>query len=337
VRNRVTLEDVARHAGVSRATASLVVRKTGRVSQATRDRVLNVMSELGYVHHHGAAALVTKKSGTVGILVTTIGSPYWGELIQGMQAELQAAGHLVLLADTGDDPVRQRESVEELLRHQVAGVAVIPATGTDRSFVEQLERWDLPYVLMARDLKEERAVYVGPDDVRGGQLAAEHLLAHGCRRIAYVGGPPTVMSRWDRIAGVRKALAGHPGAELIEICSETSGEGGRRVGLQLVDSDDGLPDGVICHNDTVAFGLYRALRTKGAGGIRVIGYDDIGSAALWEPPLTSVSTAGKSLGRLAAATLLKRVANAGQSPTRSLTEPTLVIRESCGCPPRNMS
>ncbi|MFE4542337.1 LacI family DNA-binding transcriptional regulator [Arthrobacter sp. NPDC056727] len=333
----VTLKDVAAHAGVSRTTASYVVTGTGRMSQKTRDRVHASIKELGYVYNRGAASLRTQRSSTIGVVVTNISSPFFGELLVGLEGELRAHGFLSLVVATGDDPTRQEQLIAELREHQIAGLAAVPASGSSPDLLDAIRASGTPHVFMTRYLEGEPAPYIGPDDVQGGRLAAQHLLEHGCRTIAYLGGRDIVLSRRDRLDGVRNAIAdaGLDEAALTDIQGDATGEAGLAAGEQLLAAGP-LPDGVICHSDSVAFGFYRALRVHGVPveSVRVIGYDDIRGAALWEPPLTSVATHAERLGKLSARKLLAAL-GALNAPTADLVEkvaPELIVRQSCGCP-----
>lgn len=330
---KVTLRDVAAHAGVSRATASLVLRGTGRVAPQTRERVLASMAELGYIYDQVAASLRTRHARVVGVVVTNIGNPNLAEVILGLEAEFRAAGYLPLLTVTRDDAAQQDQAVAALLEHKIAGLAMVPASGTDPALPERLTASGLGHVFVTRYVEGARSSFVGTDDVRGGELAGRHLVEHGCRRLAYLGGPAWMLSRHERLAGVRRAVAaaGLP-EELTDLPSETSGGGGLTAGRQLLDRGGELPDGVVCHSDSVAFGLYRALRERGLGaGMRVIGYDDIPGAALWEPPLTSVAVGGRRLGQRAARLLLDRMTDPYADPVVHRAEPELAVRRSCGC------
>lgn len=330
----VTLQDVADHAGVSRATASLVLNETGRVSQQTRQRVAESMQTLGYVYNRGAASLRTQTANTIGVVVTNIASPFFGELLHGLETGLTDSGYLPLLVNTGDDPHRQREAIRKLREHQVAGLALVPATGTSPSLIDELRTWGLEHVLMTRYIKNIDAPYVGADDVVGGRLAATHLIeAHGCETIAYLGGLPAILSRTDRTKGVKEALKrnGRDASALIDIPGAVNSVSGLDLGQRLIEAGP-LPDGIICHSDSIAFGLYRALRIHGLGtSTKVIGYDNIGGAALWEPPLTSVDTKGEALGRRAARMLLERIQEPGSPASIDKTIPQLAVRQSCGC------
>ncbi|MBT2586457.1 LacI family DNA-binding transcriptional regulator [Arthrobacter sp. ISL-95] len=332
----VTLQDVADHAGVSRATASLVLRETGRVSTQTRQRVTEAMSTLGYVYNRGAASLRTQTANTIGVVVTHIASPFFGEAIHGLETGLTDSGYLPLLVNTDDDPGRQQDAIQKLREHQVAGLALVPATGTKPSLIDQLRAWNMEHVLVSRYIKDVDAPYVGADDVVGGRLAATHLIeTHESSSIAYLGGLPAIMSRTDRTNGVKQAMARHglDPTSLVDVPGAVTGAGGLELGQHLIASGLPLPDGIICHSDSVAFGLYRALRIHGLGTeTRVIGYDNIGGAALWEPPLTSVATQGEALGRRAARMLLERIKEPGAPTSIDKTIPELAIRQSCGCP-----
>ena len=331
----VTLVDVAAHAGVSRATASLVLRGAGRVSETTRQRVREAMAELGYVYNRGAASLRRQQADTIGVVITNMANPFFGELLRGFQAALSTADLSCLIVNTGQSPVAQVKAIEDLRERPVAGIAIVPASGTAPAFVDRLRDWRLPHVFMTRYVQGAPTHYVGADDRLGGYLAATHLLDHGPGALAYAGGLVDVHSRWDRLDGIQQALSdkGLSTDRLIDLPGDSSGPGGLAIGRRLLDGKV-MPDAVVCHSDQVAFGLYRALRQAGCDPLpRVIGYDDIPVASLWEPPLTTVSTNAGELGRLAAQNLLDQLDNPSDDPLTVVTQPELAIRESCGCRP----
>ncbi len=333
-KSAVTLADVAGHAGVSRATASLVLRETGRVSVATRERVHASMSALGYIPDKTAAALRHHSTNTVGVVVTNLANPFFGELLRGFERTMSDANHTCLLTDTGDDPQAQKATIQELRSHRVAGLAIIPATGTSTDPLRELQDAALPFVLMSRNVHGAEFPFVGADDELGGELVARHMIeVHGCRALAYIGGQRPILSRQARIAGVKRAMAanGLPPESLLDAASPTTGAGGLDAAHTLLASGR-TPDAILCHSDGVAFGVYRALRQRGlANDIPVTGFDDVSTAALWEPPLTSVATRGERLGRIAAERLLEAIAGSSRTHVDRFP-PSLVVRESCGCP-----
>ncbi|GAA1723143.1 LacI family DNA-binding transcriptional regulator [Microbacterium paludicola] len=328
---RVTLRDVAMAAGVSRTTASNVVMGTGRISAETRERVRAAMVELGYVYHEAAGALRRKTSRSIGVVVTNIHRPHFGDLLLGLESTFTEAGYTSLVVSTMDRLDRQQRAVSTLREHRVAGVALIPATGSGPELIDVLDAWEVPSLLVSRYIPGQERPYVGPDDVMGGRLAAEHLLDHGCRTIAYVGGWPEVASRRDRMRGMREAIAARgTDIELTDLAGEPSGDGGFELGLAMIAAGGPLPDGVLCHGDAAAMGLARALHDAGlAGRVRVIGYDGVAAARYWIPSLTTVETDGFDLGRQAAEELVAALEH-HRAPVSHLQPPRLIVRESCG-------
>jgi LacI family transcriptional regulator len=360
---RVTLSDVAARAGVSRATASLVVRGEGRVSGATRERVHAAMGELGYVYDRVAAAMRSEHAPVVGVLVSDITNPFFAQALVGVQEVLREEGYLPLLASAAHDLGQQGELLGLLREHRVAGLVLAPVAGTPASLVDELRAWPVEHVLLTQPVDGATTWTVAPDDRLGGRLAAEHLLeVHGCRRLLLVGVSSDVASSRLRQAGVHDAVAAVPGASVAGALGwlpadptgllvgraavagllappPAGGEGGRdHHGGDGEDSGGGVPDGVVCFSDVHATGLLRALREAGRpGALPVTGYDDIPAAALYEPPLTTVSTHGEQLGRTAAAGLVSRLRAAGPRgagravPAVLEVAPQLVVRQSCGC------
>lgn len=322
--------DVARHAGVSRTTASYVLNGTGRVSTATRERVRASIETLGYVYNEGAASL--RRTGrTVGVIVPNIDRPFFGEVLSGVESTFTASGYMALMVSTRDRPDQQARLLRMLREHQVAALVIISATGSNHDLVNTVRSSDVPTVFLSRYVPGATEPYVGSDEVRGGYLAADHLVrAHQCRSITYVGGPQRGVARIDRLKGVRRALA-ESGSEvnLVDLTGPSTVEAGIRAGHELTAG--GLPDGIICHNDTIALGVARALFEAGkAGATRIIGYDDIVTARASVPSLTSVATNGHLLGETAARALLAVLSGAEPAVRSHLAEPRLIVRESCG-------
>ncbi|MGQ7295310.1 LacI family DNA-binding transcriptional regulator [Quadrisphaera sp. KR29] len=339
---RVTLSDVAARAGVSRATASLVLRGEGRVAGATRERVHAAMAELGYVYDRVAAAMRAEHAPVVGVVVSDITNPFFAQALVGVQAALREEGYLPLLGSAAHDLDQQDRLLGLLREHRVAGLVLSPVAGTPASLVERLRAWGLEHVLLTQPVDGASTWTVAPDDRLGGRLAAEHLLqVHGCRRLVLVGASGDVASARLREAGVRDAVAAVAGASVVAalgwLPQDPTGLAlGRSAvaGPLALPPDAGGPDGAVCFSDVVATGLLRALREAGAAGaLPVTGYDDIAAAALYEPPLTTVSTHGEQLGRTAAEGLVGRLRRgaAAAAPQELAVPPQLVVRQSCGC------
>src|SRR6266508_6859612 len=149
-RARVTLVEVARDAGISRATASLVLRGSDLVADETRARVLASMRKLGYVYHRGAASLRTQRSQTVGLIVPDVTNPFFAEMTVGIEERLDAAQHVVLLGNTAETLSKQERLLAMMQEYRADGVLLAPATGTSTQTIVRLRQWRLPFVLFTR-------------------------------------------------------------------------------------------------------------------------------------------------------------------------------------------
>ena len=332
--SRVTLMDVARHCGVSRATVSLVLNDSPLVAAKTRDRVRQAMTELGYVYNRAAAALRTQHSDAIGVVLTNITNPYFAEFATGVQDILTSSGTVPLLAVSGEDRDLQHQLVKSLVERNVDGIVLIPAHGTTPNDLPEL--LGTPLVLMARRLNGMDVDYVGAQNRDGGYAAAEHLYSHGCRRIAFIGGFTDSSARDERASGVAEFLSDHGltlSSELSVVCEPARSQA-REVTLRLLTTNPQV-DGIVCFSDVVAFGVLDAIADRGrtvGSDVRVIGFDDVHDAGLNRPSLSSVSVPARETGRRAAQLVLERAAGSTEPTVREEFPTKLEPRETCGCP-----
>jgi DNA-binding LacI/PurR family transcriptional regulator len=331
---RVTLMDVARHCGVSRATVSLVLNDSPLVAAKTRDRVLLAMAELGYVYNRAAASLRTQHSDAIGVVLTNITNPYFAEFATGVEDILTSSGTVPLLAVSGEDRDLQHRLVKSLVERNVDGIVLIPAHGTTPSDLPEL--LGTPLVLMARRLNGIDADYVGAQNREGGYSAAEHLYSHGCRRIAFVGGYTDSSAREERVSGIDAFLNDHRlslNSGHSVVC-EPARPQAREAAMRLLTTDPDV-DGVVCFSDVVAFGVLDAIADIGhsvGSDIRVIGFDDVHDAGLNRPSLSSIAVPARETGRRAAQLVLERAAGSTEPTVREEFPTKLEPRETCGCP-----
>jgi DNA-binding LacI/PurR family transcriptional regulator len=327
---RVTLMDVARHCGVSRATVSLVLNDSPLVAVKTRDRVRQAMKELGYVYNRAAASLRTQHSDAIGVVLTNIINPYFAEFATGVQDILTSRETVPLLAVSGEDRDLQHRLVKSLVERNVDGIVLIPAHGTTPNDLPDL--LGTPLVLMARHLNGVDADYVGAQNREGGYAAAEHL----CSQIAFVGGYADSSAREERARGVEEFLNEHGltlNAEHSVVC-EPARPPAREAALRLLTNDPGI-DGFVCFSDVVAFGVLDAIADMGrsiGSDVRVIGFDDVHDAELNRPSLSSVAVPARETGRRAAQLVLERAAGSTEPTVREEFPVKLEPRETCGCP-----
>lgn len=332
--SRVTLLDVARHTGVSRATVSLVLNDSPLVNDKTAERVRKAMSDMGYVKNRAAASLRTQRSDAIGVVLTQMTNPYFAEFAAGLQDVLTESGTVPLLTVSNEDAALQRRLIQSLVERNVDGIVLVPAHGTTVDNLPDLI--GTPLVLMARKLPGADVDYVGAQNRDGGYAAAEHLHSHGCRTIAFVGGFADSSARAERAGGVEAFLSDHGSpfeASLLVACDPLRPQA-REAALQLL-SDRPDVDGIVCFSDVVAFGVLDAVADRGlrAGSdVRVIGFDDVHDAGLNRPSLSSVAVPARDSGRRAAALVLERAAGSTAPTVREEFPVKLEPRETCGCP-----
>jgi len=333
-KSRVTLLDVARRANVSRATASLVIRKSPLVGAETRARVEEAMRELGYVYNMGAARLRAERSHTVGVIVPNLTNPFFAELLSGIEAVIDAAGMVVILANSGDLVERQNMVVRRMREHGVDGVIVCPAAGTEPAFLHQLAEWDLPLVQVLRQISGE-VDYAGADYADGMRQAVDYLASLGHRTIAFAVHGPIHSAYHERVEGFREATQSH-GIDSGRIVRVPNQIGEIAAAAHLLFDEAERPTAVICFNDVIALGLSAGLYDRGlkvGENFSLIGFDDVTDAEAMRPRLTSVSTAPVTIGENAARLLLDRLADPTGPPRRVVNETILHVRQSCGAVP----
>jgi LacI family transcriptional regulator len=331
---RVGIKDVARGAGVSVGTVSNVINNPEMVSEETRLRVRAVIERLGYVRSESARQLRAGHSRMVGMLVLDLANPFFAEVAKGAEHALRAAGLGVMVCNSAASPAEEAEYLALFAEQRIRGVLVTPADTGGRT-VESLRGQGTPFVLVDRSLAAEEGCSVSVDDVRGGTLAAAHLLDAGHRRVAFVGGRTDLPQVRDRLAGARSAVtaAGLSDDVLLHVATDRLDvAAGRDAGARLLGLSP-RPTAVLCANDLLALGL---LQTLYAAGVRVpedialVGYDDIEFAAAAAVPLTSVRQPAGLLGRTAADLLLDEITADGapHAHRRIVLQPELVVRDS---------
>jgi LacI family transcriptional regulator len=336
-RQRVTVDDLARHAGVSRATVSLVLRKSPLVAEKTRDSVLEAVESLGYVYNRGAANLRTQRSHTIGVAINELTNPYFAELTAAIQRAFFDLGRTVFIANSEEDPVRQDQFIATMREYNVDGLAICPSQGTRRESLRRLKTQGIPCVLISRNVAGSGLDYAGHANLEGMRMATEHLIVLGHRRIAMLGGTDLISTGAERRAGYRDALIRHGipvDPDLIVAGPPTRDFGATAVKTMLASEDP--PTAAVCFNDVVAFGVMLGLRQvarEPGRDFAVIGYDDLAEAALWTPALSTVAVDSASIGAVAAQLLLHRIEHPEARPRRIILEPKLILRAS-SFPPR---
>lgn len=327
-----TLEDVARLAGVSRATASRAVIEPEKVSPERRAAVEEAMQTLGYVPNAAARSLVTRRTMSIAVVVpeperTVFEDPFFQAAIGGINSALTKADYqLVLLMGS---PKGQTKRVREYLRSRLAdGVVVISHHGAD-GVVESALSAGVPTALVGRPFSVADVAYSDLDNVLGGRLATRRLVEQGCKRIGILTGPLDMVGARDRFDGWRRELAEHGLAAGGIWHGEFDRASGIAIGADIA-TDPQRPDGLFVCNDLMALGVLDALAHHGVKVpeyLKLVGFDDISLGAYSKPTLTTVTNPAFEMAAAATELLLEQL-RTGEIPEPRISVPELVIRES---------
>jgi LacI family transcriptional regulator len=334
---RVTLLDVAEAAGVSRATASLVIRKSPLVADETRRRVEQAMAKLGYVYNMGAASMRATRSNTVGVIIPNLGNPFFAAMLAGIEQALEDAGMIVVMANSQESAAKQEAILHRMRERGIDGLILCPVAETRPSLLAKAADWRLPIVQSLRYVSDSRGDYAGADYAGGMRQAVDHLTDLGHRRIAFAAGGPVHSAYRERLAGFRAAMADH-GLDADAVLdlplnpAASAGSGSTILGHPL------RPTAVICFNDIMAGGISNGLADLGVKvgpEFSVVGFDDLAEAELVRPRLASIATFPTQIGDAAARLLLERLATPDRADRRVVSLTRLVVRNSTAAPRRD--
>ncbi|MEU7479616.1 LacI family DNA-binding transcriptional regulator [Lentzea sp. NPDC042327] len=322
----MTLEEVARVAGVSRATASRVVNGLGTVDEALRHAVQRAISSTGYLPNIAARSLVTRRADAIGLVLPDehrmLGDPHLASVVSGVTRVVRPLGiHLVLMM-TG--PGTREQAVSDLRCGRLDGVVLVHTDPAD-PVPGQLIAAGLPVVLAGRPWQPMPITYVDVDQAAGGALAGERLLALGCRRIATITGPQDMPTGRDRVRGFLDVVP-----DAVVVHGDFTRESGIASTEELLARCPDV-DGVFAGSDLIATGAIAVLHRHGRtvpGDVAVVGFDDSSAALTCEPELTTVRQPIADMAQEMARQLLRQIANPATPVTSVVFAPSLVVRAS---------
>jgi LacI family transcriptional regulator len=334
---RVTISDVAREAGVSKATVSAVVNRSGTIAAATRARVQEVVDRLNYRPGAPARSPRVEEDPSIGMLIREINNPYHVEVAAGARQEAEENGYGLMVTSSAAEYQTERKVVERLLRKDLHGLIITPVLheSADLSYLYDLKRRGIPHVLLA-GIWGVQASLVDVDNVEASRQAVAYLIEQGHTRIAHLAGPRFSMHSQERIEGVRRAFSESHLRFTADVIVPAGShlEDGYEAGLGLFGSgrDDHRPTAVTCYNDLVALGLCRALDELNLHvpeDVSVIGYGDLPILEYLPLPLTTVRVPKFEMGKTAARMLIRQLrSGAVDAPERVNLETELVVRRS---------
>lgn len=339
---KMTLEEIAAIAGVSKATVSRVINGQPRVGAATRAHIQQIIREQGYEPNSAARALATGRSRTIGLVSpapmdSAFTNPYFFALTQGIAAACEKCGYRLMLSPLADQSL---EACRQTVRSGQVDGLVIATFSVGESVLASLQDAGYPCVLVGSCPRWPDITTVGPDYYHGGTMAAQHLAGLGYKRIAHIAGPPDHPGAADRLRGFLDGLrvAGLTCPERY-IAPGYFDEPNGYQGMQQLLALSPRPEAVFCVADLTAVGALRAVREAGLRvpeDVAIVGFDDLPVTTATEPRLTTVRQPIRQIGFLAVTTLVEMLRARAADPPRSLAPQhlvlpvELVVRESCG-------
>jgi LacI family transcriptional regulator len=334
---RLTLDEIAKLAGVSRATVSRVVNDYPHIKPEVRERVQAIITKTGFQPNLIARSLASDRSGIIGLVIPNtprmvFTDPFFPTLIQGITQAINKR-RLTLSLFLFHSKDEETRTIRSILNTGLLDGLIITADRKEDSFVPRFIEQGVPFVLIGRPETNMTITYVDTDNVAGGYLATEHLIKLGRKRIALIGANENTAGD-DRVLGYRNAL--HDYGYTLDTELIAYGDFSPQSGYEAMKSilaNQQSPDAVFVASDTMALGALRAIREAGLRvpeDMSVIGFDDLPPAVQSDPPLSTVRHPIEQLG-VTAVELLSKMLNEEDVPsTHTILPATLVIRASCG-------
>jgi DNA-binding LacI/PurR family transcriptional regulator len=329
VRQPFTIKEVADRARVSPATVSRVLNGTVSVGEAKRAQVLAVIDELGYRPNRVGSNLRRQQVQMIGVVVSDIENPHFSQMVRAIEDSAYLKGYRVLLCNTDEDPVKQREYLGVLIAERVAG-AIISPTEAGAPEISELIDSGASVVAFDRPVDDKRADAVLAANVTGARLGTEHLLAGGHTRIGFLGGPSGVQTAAERLSGYEQAMS-DAGRKTRVAVGNFRVEGGRRGAEDLLDKG---ATALLVANNLMAVGALQAIRAANLrvpADIAMVSFDDPAWAELTDPPLTTLAQPVRLMAAAAVELLMQRLGQGRERRKRQIFELELRHRGSC-CP-----
>lgn len=327
-----SIKDIARLAKVSHPTVSRALQNSPLVNAQTAAKIRKIAEDTGYRASAVARGLVTRRTRSIGLVVTTVDDPFAGEVVCAIEQAANDLGYAVYLANSNADPKRERRVVQALAERRVDGI-VVTSSRVGAEYLPMLAELDVPMVLVNDQYPGAFVHSVKIANPEGSRMAAEHLIALGHRRIAYVGDRSGYQSDTERLDGYKQALA----AAAIPFAPElvVQGDGRPEAAIEAVRTLLALsqpPTAICCYNDMTALGAVRALRAHGLRvphDVSITGFDDLFFAAYLDPALTTIRQPMRRMGQIAMENLF-RLMSGEEAAAQIKVDAELIVRASTG-------
>ena len=329
-----SIKDIARIAGVAHSTVSRALRNSPLVNRETVERIQRIATEAGYRTSAAARSLVTRRSDTIGVVVTNIADPFVAGVVSGIEESADQHGLSVFLANSNAEPEREVRVARKFEERRVDGI-IVTASRVGAQYVPLFSHMQVPIVLLNNQHPSQFAHSVMIANVQASLDATRHLIALGHRRIAYLGDRYGYQSDAERYTGYRQAVEERdlPFEPLLVAHGDGKPEGAETAIADLLALPQ-PPTAVFCYNDLSALGAMRQIRNRGLripADISVVGFDDLYISQYTDPPLTTVRQPMRQMGRMAMETLLQIFAGA-ESGHDIKVPGELIVRQSTALP-----
>ena len=328
----VTIKDIAALAGVSKTTVSKIINnKDDSISKPTRDKVLKIMKEQNYVPNKLAQSLVTKRTKTIGLLIPDIRNPFFTDISRGAEDFARKEGYNIIFCSTDEDYEREAECVSMLCEKMIDGIIFTPSSITSHE-ENRYNDLDIPMVLVDKNIELSNAKgIVKVDNKNGTYEATKHLIKQGHKEILYLSGPLKNDISKERLQGYIRALEKNN----LSVKEENIVEGKYRYEWAynfIKNLEEIKCTAICCANDLMAIGAIQALREKNFNipeDISIVGFDDIETAKLIDPSLTTIRQPAYEMGAKASEILISSLKNKDKESVGTIIfKPSLIIRNS---------
>ena len=327
---RPTLADVAREVGVSAKTVSRVLNEDGPVSPRTREQVLAAVAALGFQPNLMARNIrVGGPDTTIGLVIPDLANPFFGAVARAIEDSVRERGLTLLMGSSADDPDRERALTDKFLARRVSILMIVPSVGADHTHLKSHRAAGLPVVFLDRPGAGLSTDSIVSSNRAGTHDGVAHLIAHGHRRIGFIGDLPVKLyTRRERLAGYRTALQEADLAYDRSLVTNAHDQPAAATATAQLLALPDPPTALFAGNNMVALGMVAELARSKRKDIAVVAFDDVPLAEALEPALTVVAQDPEEIGRAAAATALARL-DGDRSRARTITVPTrLIVRGS---------
>ncbi|MUG70099.1 LacI family DNA-binding transcriptional regulator [Paenibacillus validus] len=328
----INIFDIAKEAEVSIATVSKVVNNTGRISDKTRKKVLEIIEKHNYTPNSLATALTGKFSYTLGLIIPNLANPFFGEIAKSVEDRARELGFSVMICSTDYDADREASYFTLLQKKRVDGVIILSGFEDQHTITRNLVKPNMPVALIARDIPTISINSVSIDDFVGGYEAAKHLIGLGHRRMGLI--VENIRCAKERVRGFNQALEEHDLQldESLVLLGEATVPNGKKLALQLLSGDE-PPTAIFATNDLLAIGTIQAANEHGLKvpqDVSVIGFDNTMLATITDPPLTTIAQPMEQMGRQIVDLLVQELKGDVTHKQRIVLLPELVVRKSTG-------